>query len=206
MSIMKAHKNNDVKEMKLLFKSLFHCMRVISQNEENQRFFESAAQMQAFGALMKQCFECVWAAKNDQLAISADRAKQGEIEEEDETELKEELYKITGAATYINECADIIMTTYKTEAAAVMDESVKWYFGQILQQYKMVSERELQDATFFFMEYVEHCNSSDTLMVYGLCAQFVDVAMWAKPEMADVRQNAIYGIGAMCQHINPSQF
>ena len=47
MSLMKALKNKDVKEMKLLFKALFHCMRVISQNEEaeNQRFFESAAQM-----------------------------------------------------------------------------------------------------------------------------------------------------------------
>ena len=205
---MKAHKNNDVKEMKLLFKSLFHCMRVVGQNEEpaNQRFFESAAQMQAFGALMKQCFECVWAAKNEQLAISADRAKQQEIDEEDEDELKEELYKITGAATYINECADIIMTTYKTDAAALMDESVKFYFANILQQYKTVSERELQDATFFFMEYVEHCNSSDALMVYGLCAQFVEIAMWSKPEMRDVRQNAIYGIGAFCQHINAAAF
>ena len=32
-------------------------------------------------------------------------------------EIKEELYKISGAATYINECADIIMTTYKADAA-----------------------------------------------------------------------------------------
>jgi len=57
MSIMKALKNRDVKEMKLLFKALFHCMRVIGQNEEpeNKRFFESASQMEAFGALMKQC-------------------------------------------------------------------------------------------------------------------------------------------------------
>lgn len=134
MNIMKAHKNNDVKEMKLLFKALFHCMRVISQNEEpeHQRFFESAAQMQAFGALMKQCLQCVWAAKEEQLAIIAQRNTNQEIDEEDEGEIKEELYKITSAATYINECADIIMTTYKTEAAALMDESIKFYFANIL--------------------------------------------------------------------------
>jgi hypothetical protein len=30
-------------------------------------------------------------------------------------DIKVELYKISGVATYINECADIIMTTYKGE-------------------------------------------------------------------------------------------
>lgn len=208
LSIMKAHKNNDVKEMKLLFKSLFHCMRVISQNEEpeHQRFFESAAQMQAFGALMKQCLECVWAAKEEQLANVAQRSTNLEIDEEDEAEVKEELYKITGSATYINECADIIMSTYKTDAVTLIDESVKFYFANILQQYKTVSERELADATFFFMEYVEHCNSTDALVVYGLCAQFIEIAMWAKPEMTDVRQNTSYGIGAFCKHLNTAAF
>jgi hypothetical protein len=34
MAVMKAHKNNDVKEMKLLFKALFHCMRAIADAEE----------------------------------------------------------------------------------------------------------------------------------------------------------------------------
>jgi len=56
------------------------------------------------------------------------------------------------------------------------------------------------------MEYVEHCNSTDALMIYGLCAQFIEVVMWAKPEMTDVRQNAVYGIGAMCQHLTTAAF
>jgi len=208
MSIMKALKNRDVKEMKLLFKALFHCMRVIGQNEEpeNKRFFESAAQMEAFGALMKQSLQCVWSVKNEHLAIIADRNKNQEIDEEDEDEIKVELYKITGAATYVGECADIIMTTYKTDAAALIDENVKFYFANILQAYKDASESELQAATFFFMEYVEHCNSTDALMVYGLIAQFVEITMWTKPDMADVRQNVIYGIGAMCQYLDTAAF
>jgi len=155
---------------------------------------------------MKQCLESVWAAKEEQMAIAQQRGAALEIDEEDEAEVKEELYKITGAATYINECADIIMTTYKSEATSLIDESVKFYFANILQQYKTVSERELADATFFFMEYVEHCNSTDALMVYGLCAQFVEIAMWAKPDLSDVRQNTVYGIGAFCQHLNTAAF
>lgn len=120
---MMALKKEDVKEIKLLYKELFHCMRVISQNEvaNDQRFFESPAAMEAFGKLMKQCLECVEATKDSQLAMIEERNKNNEIDEEDEDEIKEELYKITGAATYINECADIIMTTYKTEAATLID-------------------------------------------------------------------------------------
>jgi hypothetical protein len=45
----------------------------------------------------------------------------GQIDEEDEDEIKEELYKISGAATYINECANIIMTTYKQECKQMID-------------------------------------------------------------------------------------
>lgn len=56
------------------------------------------------------------------------------------------------------------------------------------------------------MEYVEHCNSTDALMVYGLIAQFVEITMWTKPDMADVRQNVIYGIGAMCQYLDTAAF
>jgi len=55
-----------------------------------------------------------------------------EIDEEDEDEIKQELYKITGAATYINECADMIMTTYKSEATNMIDQNTKWYFAKSL--------------------------------------------------------------------------
>jgi hypothetical protein len=159
MHILIANKKNQVKELKLLFKEMFHCMRVISQNEENNRFFENEGQMVSFGQLMNQCLNTVAIEKEHQLATIEEKAKNDQIDQEDEDEIKEEIYKITGAATYINECADIIMNTYGQEAANVIDQSVKLYFSKILSQYRVVSERELQDATFFFMEFVEHCNS-----------------------------------------------
>lgn len=98
------------------------------------------------------------------------------------------------------------MHTYKKEAAAMIDGSVRFYFGKVLQEYRVVSERELQDATFFFMEYIEHCNSSDTMMIYELCSQYAEITLWTKPEMADVRQNTIYGLGLMSKYLTPQAF
>lgn len=112
MHILIANKKGQVKELKLLFKEMFHCMRVISQNEENNRFFENEAQLVSFGQLMNQCLNTVAIEKEHQLATIEEKAKNDQIDQEDEDEIKEEIYKITGAATYINECADIIMTTY----------------------------------------------------------------------------------------------
>lgn len=208
MSMLKALQDENVKELKLLFKELYHCMRAISQNEspESQRFFESEAQMQSFGALMKKCLECVAATKEHQLATIGERSKAGEIDAADEGEIKEELYKLSGAATYINECADIIMSTYKTEATQVINDSVRFYFAKILQDYKVVSERELQDATFFFMEFVEHCVNTDVLMIAGLAAQFAEITLWSKPEMTDVRQNTVYGIGVFAKFLTQAGF
>lgn len=208
MAVIKAQQGDNVKEMKLLFKEIFHCMKVISQNEqpENQRFFENEAQMQAFGSLMKKCLECVNVNKEHQLATIEERNRNHQIDEEDEAEIKEELYKITSVATYINECATIIMSTYKGEATATIDANVKFYYAKVLQEYKVVSDRELQDATYFFMEYVEHCAKGDAMMVYELCTQYAEIAMWSKPDMVDVRQNAVYGIGCMAKHLNQAAF
>jgi len=65
-----------------------------------------------------------------------------------------------------------------------------------------VSERELQDATFFFMEVVEHCAGSDMMMIIELTTQFTEITQWCKAEMVDVRQNLAYGIGVMAKHLN----
>ena len=59
--------------------------------------------------------------------------------------------------------------------------------AKLIQEYKTVSERELQDATFFFMEYIEHCASSDMLMIIELTTQFAEIALWCKQDMIDVR-------------------
>ena len=135
MAILKAHKQNNVKEIKLLFKEMYHCMKVISQNEqeENQKFFANEAQMQSFGALMKQCLELIAVNKEHQLATIEERNRLGEIDAADEDEIKEELYKISGAATYINECADIIMSTYKTTSTQMINDNVKFYMAKLIQ-------------------------------------------------------------------------
>lgn len=56
------------------------------------------------------------------------------------------------------------------------------------------------------MEYVEHCRSNDKMMIYELCSQFAEITLWTQPEMMDVRQNTIYGIGVMAKHLNQGAF
>ena len=46
MNILWANAKGDIKAMNTLFKELFHCMRVINENEENKQIFESAQKMQ----------------------------------------------------------------------------------------------------------------------------------------------------------------
>lgn len=98
------------------------------------------------------------------------------------------------------------MQVYKGAAKDLIETNVKPYFAKVLQQYRAVSERELQDATFFFMEYVEHCDKSDVLMLIELCQQYADITLWTKPDMADIRQNTVYGIGVMSKYVSPNAF
>lgn len=49
MNILGANAKGDIKGVKVLFKELFHCMRVISENEENTQIFESPDKMVQFG-------------------------------------------------------------------------------------------------------------------------------------------------------------
>ena len=60
------------------------------------------------------------------------------------------------------------MSTYKEASTQTINDNVKWYMAKLIQQHKTVSERELQDATYFFMEFVEHCASTDLMMIYEL--------------------------------------
>jgi hypothetical protein len=56
------------------------------------------------------------------------------------------------------------------------------------------------------MEFVEHCASTDLMMIYELTTQFTEIIQWCKPDMIDVRQNLAYGIGVMARHISQDAF
>lgn len=51
LHILGANGKNDLKGVKVLFKELFHCMKVISENEEeaNKQIFVNEAKMAQFG-------------------------------------------------------------------------------------------------------------------------------------------------------------
>lgn len=206
LNIVMANKKDNVKEVKLLFKELYHCMRIISENETDNKIFESEQQMNSFIELMGQCLNTVAVNKEHQLALIEEKNQNHQIDAEDEDQIKEELYKITGAATYINECADVIFSVYGKECRTMIDTHVQPYFAKVLNEYRVVSERELQDCTFFFMQYVNQVNNEDALQIIQLCQQFVEILLWTKPDMADVRQNAIYGIAVFAKNLNQNAF
>lgn len=206
LNIVMANKKDNVKELKLLFKEMFHCMRIISENQTENRIFESEQQMNSFIELMGQCLNTVAVNKEHQLALIEEKNQNHQIDAEDEDQIKEELYKITGAATYINECADVIFSVYGKECRNMIEIHVQPYFAKVLNEFRVVSERELQDCTFFFMQFVNQVNNEDPLQIMQLCQQFVEILLWSKPEMADVRQNAIYGIAVFAKNLNQNAF
>lgn len=129
-----ANKKENIKEVKILFKELYHCMRVISENEEptNQRFFADEQQMTSFYELMAQCLNTIAVNKEHQLATIEEKSKSGQIDEEDEAQIKEELYKITAAATYINEAACVIFNVYGQSVENLTRANLVPYFSKII--------------------------------------------------------------------------
>ena len=57
LHILGANGKNDLKGVKVLFKELFHCMKVISENESeaNRQIFVSPDKMAQFGQVMNKC-------------------------------------------------------------------------------------------------------------------------------------------------------
>lgn len=98
------------------------------------------------------------------------------------------------------------MNVYGKDAGPVLDENVKFYFAGVMQEYKSASEQELQDASYFFISYVDKCGCSDNMMIYEITSQLIEIAMWADSSKIDVLQNAVYGIGTMAKHLNKEAF
>jgi hypothetical protein len=135
MNILGATGKGDLKAVKTLFKELFHCMRVISENEDPKQLFESPEKMAQFGEIMKKTLEKVSLQKAEQMAIITEKHKSAQIDEEDLEAVQVELDKITNTAIYINECCSILMNTYGADCKEVLSSNVKFYFATILQSY-----------------------------------------------------------------------
>lgn len=84
LNIIIANKKENIKEVKLLFKEMFHCMRVISENKSNKQLFESENSMLSFIQLMGQCLQTVDTNKEHQLALIEEKNQNNQIDEEDE--------------------------------------------------------------------------------------------------------------------------
>lgn len=208
LKILVANKKQNVKELKLLFKGLFFCMRAIKDhNEEEKALFAAADKLQTFGNLMKECLLTVQKVKQTKMQEVEEMHQNVQIDEEDIQEVQLELQKMTGAATYISECCDVLMGLYHEDVTALMDDCVKFYYADSLQSYKTVSESELSTAAYFFIQYVTECKkSTDKMMLYELSNQFAEIAMFLTPDACDARQNTIYGIGVISKFLDTATF
>lgn len=122
MHILGANGKNDLKGVKVLFKELFHCMKVISENEQekNRQIFTNQDKMAQFGQIMKKCLEKVSVLKAEKLEEIGLKHKQNEIDEEDLDQIHEDLNKLTGVSVYINECCGILMEIYGKQVAPLI--------------------------------------------------------------------------------------
>ncbi len=61
LCILKANKEENPKELKILFKGLFLCMKVISENEneESKKLLAQPEKLKGFGFLAKSCLDTV---------------------------------------------------------------------------------------------------------------------------------------------------
>ena len=99
------------------------------------------------------------------------------------------------------------MGIYKEQATQLMDNFIKFYYADCLQQYQTANEAELSTAAYFFIQFVTECKkSSDKMLLYELCNQFADIALFLPADACDARQNAIYGVGLLSKFMDASTF
>ena len=79
LNILSANAKGAAKDRKMLFKELYHCMRVISQNEQqNNRFcFMDEKKLETFVKLMGQCLATVDQEKEQQMQVIEEKSKLG---------------------------------------------------------------------------------------------------------------------------------
>ena len=206
MMIAGANNKENFKDLKLLYKRLYQAFRVAADAEQTQ-LFKSENDLTTFGKLMKMSLEVVASTKKMKLALIEEQHNLGQVDEEDIAQLQGELFKIAGAASFIGECADVIMTVYKEQALPIVEPNVLPYFKEVLMNHKNVGDDETQAAAYFFISYISECKKgSDPMMVYEICATFIEIAMTVSADTTDVRQNAIYGIGVCAKFLAADTF
>jgi len=156
--------------------------------------------------MMQRCLANIQEKRQEQRIIIEERQGKNQIDQEDEAEAQEQLYKIGKAAGYVGECCGVLASTYKKGALQVLDTNVKPFYAQALNDYKFLEEREIIDTTYFFIQFVEHCGVTDVMLLYQLCGQFAEIGAWAEEDMPDIRQNAACGIAVIAKILAPDSF
>lgn len=187
MQILTANKKRNAKELKLLYKELYHCFAVAKDCEQMQ-LFASEPKLTTFFKMVQQSLTIVHEVKAEKVAQSEEQAASGQVDDEDVQAIQTELYKVAGAATYIGEALDTLMSAYKGHITPLIEANAVPYFKNVLNHFEDVSEIETQAALYFFIQFVTECKkNTDPFMLYELCSQFLEVALKTEADVTDVR-------------------
>jgi len=61
-----------------------------------------------------------------------------------------------------------MMDVYGKQVTPIINENVKFYFTEVMNDYQNVSEQELQDASYFFINCTEKCGNEDFMELISL--------------------------------------
>jgi hypothetical protein len=70
----------------------------------------------------------------------------------------------------------------------------------------MAAVREIQDALFFFIQFVSNCGVTEPIVLLALNNAFTDIALWSDDDMYDLRQNCLYGVSVIGKILSPEAF
>ena len=115
-----------------------------------------------------------------------------------------ELAKVCSASTYVMEISGQLVQNFGVRAQSMVKQNLQNYFAQNLNEFKVLSESELLDATCFFCDFVEYANNQDEAMIIELNNKFIDIFKWTKS--MDVKQTLSYGMGVFSMFIQQSNY
>ena len=159
--------------------------------------FASEAKLQQFFQVVQQSLTVVYEVKMDKNAAIQEAHEAGQVDEEDTAAIEVELAKTCGAATYIGEALDVIMSVYKKNVIQLVENNALPYFKQVLATHKEVSAAEQQSALYFFIQFIIECKQAVPIIIdagtNGVTAIFAVRARRFAKQLQPCRQSVLAG-------------
>ena len=202
--VKKSLVKEDLNELKLLVKSFFYFMKTMNETNKEHKMYMDESHFATLGPILKSVLDLVKEAKEETLKSINSKKAGHELDEEDMENIKEELAKVCAASTYVMEISGQSVLNFKEKVAPMVKDNLLNFFALNLNNYKMLSESELLDATCFFCDFIEYSFNKDVAMVSELNNKFLEI--FNNTTSMDVKQTLSYGMGVFAMHIPQANY